>query len=211
MICRCLALIMTCAVASTVQAGDGGDLSLRLMTQHEAALLNDPGVDYGSSGPSFVYLPRFEFHLAYGLAHWLEVFIGGSLSLPRDVVTRGVEVQAVHGQLRSTYQDVLVPFGVTARWDRGTSYSWALMASTGPSLTHWAHNELRKDLGVYPIEATRTWRQEWMVQGAVLGQWRPSDWFALSGGPYVRRTTCGDTHLGLSINMEFLAGVGPSW
>ena len=198
---------------SVAQAGDGGELSVRFAVQNEAVFLHPSTVAFGAQSSAPVgYALRLGGQLAYGLTHWLELNVGGGITLPHDVTSSNVLRSRIRGNLTSSYWDVLVPIGVAIRWDRGPTLTAGLSLAAGPAFLQWRELGMQGSAkGVtFPIDANSSWGKQWFAQAGLLGQWRPLDWLALSVGPHVIRKSKGDLHLGVTCMAELIAGFGPS-
>lgn len=195
------------------QAGDSGELSVRLATGHELAHLKDPAATYGpASSTSITYVPRLGVQLGYGLTNWLEFNVAGTTSWPRSVSAQRVSLQGGNGSLTADYADVMLPAGLAVKWDPLTGFSLTVAAAVGPAFVHWDAKELRRaEGGRFNLEEESRWEAQWLAKAELLGQWRSGNWFALSIGPYAISKSGGDLHVGLNGSVEFIFGAGPSF
>lgn len=205
-------------LASSAKA-DGGELHLKLVINNDANALRQPGVNYQGAHPALAYVPRFGLELDYALANWLEIGIGATASLPRPVVSEHVLAHGVADvSVYSSMFELAVPATLRLIWHSKGTFSYSAAVSAGVALTRWAESSVTdspppgqdaRRYGTPPFESA-TWSP--MVSGALGLRWRPVDWMAMEGGPYVAHTFASDDwRLGLGLNAVFIFGVGPSF
>jgi hypothetical protein len=190
---------------------EGGELLLHLAVVNQTARVRHPDASYPDGDGSWIYVPRIEFSADYGLAHWLSFGFGGNLSLSRDVTAGNVAVQDLpKGDLAAQYMAIMLPASATLHFSQGGDWSTEVVARGGPVFYHWQVDTLRSPSGArLPLEPRSDWYKGWFGGLALLAQWRPGDWAAVSAGPYGEMSTVGDIYVGVVVEGALAFGAGP--
>jgi hypothetical protein len=203
-------VVAAALLVAPVAHAEESESFLRLTMANEAAKVRHPDAIYQPGGGTWIYVPRFGGSLSFGLTDWLALEAGAAASLDRDVTAAAVSLQGLRpGNLAAHYVGVMLPISLVMHYTRGTDWGADLVLSGGPSFDWWRIDSLgHASGGLQPLVAGSAWYLSWFGRVAASVEWRPTDWGAVTFGPYIGASTTPDFHFGFVLGAAYIFGVG---
>ena len=211
------------ALVSSSALADEGELHIDATAEIEAAWLRHPramaSLSFDTS-TAFAVIPRISVGARAGLTN--ELHIGAAIALggTPNVVTNGVTLGGVDGQLVSgSYLAATTQLSLSWRFDSGYDVSTVARIDVGPSLALWTGNALvdprRLDAdgrpALLPFEVKNSLQPGAFVATSLAVDWRFVDAFAIGVRPYAVFAWTGspEIHAGIALTPSFVAALFP--